>query len=85
MSTRVASWLAWSVCAVSLVLITGSMVFLVLNGGTVQDWIFVGGMVSTAIVGGLVASRRPGNPVGWFFVVSAASLALQALTSEYAQ
>jgi len=61
------------------------MVFLVLNGGTVQDWIFVGGMVSTAIVGGLVASRRPGNPVGWFFVVSAASLALQALTSEYAQ
>ena len=85
MSTRVASWLAWSVCAVSLVLIAGSMVFLVLNGGTVQDWIFVGGMVSTAIVGGLVASRRPGNPVGWFFVVSAASLALQALTSEYAQ
>ena len=85
MSSRVASWLAWSVCAVSLVLIAGSMVFLVLNGGTVQDWIFVGGMVSTAIVGGLVASRRPGNPVGWFFVVSAASLALQALTSEYAQ
>ena len=85
MSSRAASWLAWSVCAVSLVLIAGSMVFLILNGGTVQDWIFVGGMVSTAIVGGLVASRRPGNPVGWFFVVSAASLALQALTSEYAQ
>src|SRR5215216_1738048 len=85
MSSRAASWLAWSVCAVRLVLIAGSMVFLILNGGTVQDWIFVGGMVSTAIVGGLVASRRPGNPVGWFFVVSAASLALQALTSEYAQ
>jgi hypothetical protein len=84
-SYRAAAWLAWSLCEVSLVLIAGTMVFLVLNGGTVQDWVFLGGMVSTAIVGGLVASRRPGNPVGWFFVVSAVSLALQVLTSEYAQ
>jgi hypothetical protein len=84
-SYRAAAWLAWSLCEVSLVLIAGTMVFLVLNGGTVQDWVFLGGMVSTAIVGGLVASRRPGKPVGWFFVVSAVSLALQVLTSEYAQ
>jgi hypothetical protein len=84
-SARTAAWLAWSLCAVSLVLIAGSMVLLVLNGSTVQDWVFVSGMVSTAVVGGLVASRRPHNPVGWFFVVSAVSLALQVLTSEYAQ
>jgi hypothetical protein len=40
--------------------------------------------VSCALVGALVASRRPRNLVGWFLLAIAASLALERLASEYA-
>jgi hypothetical protein len=35
-------------------------------------------------VGGLVASRRPENPIGWLFLSGALLSALRALTAEYA-
>jgi len=61
-----AATLAWATCALALVLISASFVLALL--GTAR---FVGLNspilgVSGALVGGLVASRRPGNPVGWF-------------------
>jgi hypothetical protein len=40
--------------------------------------------VSGALVGGLVASRRPGNPVGRFFLAGTLIGALQALVAAYA-
>jgi hypothetical protein len=41
-------------------------------------------MVPSALVGALVASRRPRNPVGWFFVVSATCWAVNEATGRYA-
>jgi len=56
-----------------------------LNGrATVQDTVAAGGTVTAAVVGALVASRRPANPVGWFFLGSSISLTLAEFTSEYA-
>jgi hypothetical protein len=37
-----------------------------------------------AMVGGLVASRRPENPIGWFFLGSAVCFALAMVAAEYA-
>jgi hypothetical protein len=41
-------------------------------------------LVSCVAVGGLVASRKPRNPVGWFFLASAACFALQSFALQYA-
>ena len=40
--------------------------------------------VTSVIVGGLVASRRPENPIGWLFLGSALFSTLRDLTAEYA-
>ena len=41
-------------------------------------------VVSNALVGAVLASHRPRNPVGWFFVFSAASFAVSEATFRYA-
>ena len=41
-------------------------------------------VVPSALVGALVASRQPRNPVGWFFVVSATCWAVNEATGRYA-
>lgn len=73
MSSRAATWLAWPACILTAVLLAFGTLFLALNGGSVQDWVYMLGTVPTALVGGLIASRIPRNPIGWFFVVGALS------------
>jgi hypothetical protein len=41
-------------------------------------------VVSSALVGAVVASRQPRNPVGWFLVVSATCWAVNEATGRYA-
>jgi hypothetical protein len=41
-------------------------------------------VVPSALVGAVVASRQPRNPVGWFFVVSATCWAVNEATGRYA-
>ncbi len=36
------------------------------------------------MVGGLVASRRPANPVGWFFLGIGGCMAITVVAAEYA-
>jgi hypothetical protein len=76
--------LAWGTCALTLVLISASraLAFLGTAGVVGLNLPLVG--VSGALVGGLVASRRPENPVGWFFLAGSLIGALQALTAAYA-
>jgi hypothetical protein len=45
--------------------------------------IFPLALTVSAMVGGLVASRRPENPVGWFFLGSAGCFSLAEVASEY--
>ncbi len=83
MRPRTASRLAWSVCGLSLALLACAVALAVLNGADVEaiSWPLV--MTASTVVGGLVASRRPGNPVGWFFLGSAICLAFVAFASGY--
>jgi hypothetical protein len=77
MSRRTASWLAWSLGLLSVGLLSASAVLLVLNGptrvvggagvwGTANaPFIVLATALVFTLVGALVASLRPTNPIGW--------------------
>jgi hypothetical protein len=71
-------------CALTLLLVACVVVFTALQGVHRQGLTFLIAVVSCALVGGVLASRRPHNPVGWFFVVSAACFAVSEATFRYA-
>lgn len=84
-SGRTVSRVAWASCAMIVGLGACVIALQALNGrATVQDTVAAGGAITSAVVGALVASRRPKNPVGWFFLGSSMSLTLAEFTSEYA-
>jgi len=74
--------LAWSMCA--LALISGSLVLTLLGTARITSLNLPVLGVASALVGGLVASRRPANPVGWFFLAGSLIGALQTLAGAYA-
>jgi hypothetical protein len=76
MSPRAASWLAWSVCMLSVVMFLATVALFVLarsahvpSGSsasrTVIDLLVSVPIVAFPLVGALIASRRPQNPIGW--------------------
>ena len=92
-SHRAAAWFAWSLWALSLAAIAASVAFQVLNASTptaatrgpvVLGIGFVLVFVSFATVGALVASRQPGNLIGWIFCALGLFLPLAGASEEYA-
>ena len=77
MRSRVATRLAWSLCALSLVLTVLSVLLLVLNyshtGAQVYGYwpesIVI--PIGFSIIGAIIASRLPANPLGWLFCAAA--------------
>ena len=84
MSTRAAARLAWWVCGLILALIACALALAILKPVNVQEVTSPLALTVSAVVGGLVASRRPANPVGWFFLGSAGCFALAEVAAEYA-
>ena len=84
MKRHTAAWLAWSLCALTIALVTFVVVFSVSYRDNLRDLAFLLAVVSNALVGAVLASHRPRNPVGWFFVFSAASFAVSEATFRYA-
>jgi hypothetical protein len=71
-----ASWLAWSLCGLSVAVFVASIPLFVLarSAEVPSSWdadLTTGGLLGSALflvfplVGALVASRRPENPIGW--------------------
>jgi hypothetical protein len=83
-STRIAAWLAWSLCGLTLVLVVCVVAFEVLYRVSLSGLSLLIFVVPSALVGAVVASRQPRNPVGWFFVVSATCWAVNEATGRYA-
>ena len=96
MSTRAASWLALSLGLMSVALLSASTVLLVLNrptrvvesagvwGTANVPFIFLVVTLDFTLVGALVASRRPTNPIGWISLAAGLALALFNAAGEYA-
>jgi len=84
MKRRTATLLAWTTCALALILIPCILVMTLLNGGNLFDVNFAIVGISSTIVGAAVASRHPANPVGWLFLGSALITAIKVLAGEYA-
>ena len=75
-SVRIAAWLAWSLSLLCVALTAASLILALLNGRTLGEsfmaWrgepsiaCFAIVAVSFSVVGTLIASQRPGNPIGW--------------------
>jgi hypothetical protein len=74
MSTRTASWLAWSLAGLCVAMFLASIVLHVLapssqeptsTGDTLSELLIYFSFLAFPTVGALVASRHPKNPVGW--------------------
>jgi hypothetical protein len=86
---RVVTWLPWFLVGTSLVLGVAGAIFGVLNGYSAIELareVAVGVLLAVTfpLVGALIASRRPGNPLGWIFCVIGLSQGLVTAGFEYA-
>jgi hypothetical protein len=89
MSTRTASWLAWSVCALSLALTALSVLLIVLNLSLNAPiyfyWLEPATIaVGYSVIGAIVASRIPSHPIGWICCAIGVMAAVESFSSEYA-
>src|SRR5215218_7677627 len=94
MSPRAASWLAWSLAGLSAALFLASVALYVLarstqevpSGGTsdaLADLLLYVPFLAFPLVGALVASRRPRNPIGWICLVVGLIWMLIAVNDQY--
>ena len=80
MSTRASAWLAWSLAALSVGMFIAGAVLTVLSlsdapatqassdwgtGGALGSLVLFLPFLAFPVVGAIIASRRPGNPIGW--------------------
>ena len=89
-SKRTASWLAWSIWALSLVLTALGLLLLALIRSHPNTHIFDWWLSNTTIVidvtvGAIVASRRPENPVGWLLCLFGLVVSISHCSSQYEQ
>jgi hypothetical protein len=95
MSRRAASsYLAWSLCVLCVVLAVAGLFLAILNGRTLAEiflaWdgpsiaVLPTEAVSFSVVGALIASHRPENPIGWIFLAEGFCYGLLSTADEYA-
>jgi hypothetical protein len=89
--TRRQSILAWTLCAVAVVLGVAAFGLAVANRAASGESLLetfpvgVGLAITFPIVGALIASRRPDNAVGWIFCAIGATQGLVEFSYEYAE
>jgi hypothetical protein len=94
MSNRAAAWLAWSLAALSVAMFvaTGVLDALIRSARSTGEWFSVGSISDAVIsflflafplVGALIASRRPQNPIGWILLADGLLWMVLAVTDSY--
>ena len=89
MSKRAASWLAWSMCALSLALIALSFLLIVLilnlNTPTYFYWLEPTAIaVGYSVIGAILVPRLPHHPIGWICCAIGFLGAVEHFSGEYA-
>jgi len=78
MRIRASAWLAWSLAGLSVAMFLASIVLYVLahssqeattTGGALSELLIFVAFLAFPLVGALIASRHPKNPVGWICLV----------------
>jgi hypothetical protein len=88
-SIRSASWLAWSLCALSLALTAISYLVIALNLSLDAPVYFYWLEPTTiaigySVIGAIIASRLPDHPIGWICCAIGFMGAVEHFSSEYA-
>jgi hypothetical protein len=85
MKASMAARLAWSLCVGCLVGVGASLVLQLLNGTAGLSSVPLPAALAFAMVGALVASRQPHNPVGWLLLAAGLCLAVTIFGESYAR
>ena len=85
MKAPTAARLAWSLSAGCVVGAGGYVMLQTLNGTANLGSAPLLAALAFAVVGGLVASRQPRNPVGWLLVAVALCITVQLVGESYAR
>jgi hypothetical protein len=91
MNARAASWLAWSLAALSVAMFVAASLLSVLARSpgdvtlvaAISETISFVLFLAFPIVGALVASRRPRNPIGWILLADGLLWMILAVTDSY--
>ncbi len=94
MSTRAAAWLAWSLAGLSVVMAAASVALHIATrsvqpptpwgtGGDSGQLISLLPFLAFPVVGALIASRRPENPIGWICLAVGTIWMLYNVTTAY--
>jgi hypothetical protein len=88
-SRRLASWLAWAVCALSLTLTALNFLLIAMNVSlNVPGYVFWPELTSLAagysVIGAIIASRLPHHPIGWICCAIGLIAAVDHFGGEYA-
>ena len=89
MSTRTAAWLAWSLCALSLVLTALCFLLIAFNLSLNTPAYFFWPeltvlAVGYSVIGAIIASRLPNHPIGWICCAIGLIAAVDHFAGEYA-
>jgi hypothetical protein len=85
MSYRTAAWLAWSVWVLASPFIAvGGVLGFLSDSGMIAIFALLAPFTFTT-VGAVVASRRPGNSIGWIFCVGGFVLSVAVAAENYVQ
>jgi len=82
MSHRAATRLAWALAGLALGLLAASSAANL--GGLDESVLVVALAVTFSVVGALIASRHPGNAIGWIFLAVAVATGLGGVAGAYA-
>jgi hypothetical protein len=99
MRPRAASWLAWSLAGLSVAMFVAGAILTILSlyvtapaaqpssdwgsGGAIGNLLILAPFLAFTIVGALIASRRPENPIGWICLAAGLFWTLIALNDQY--
>jgi hypothetical protein len=85
MSQRTARRLTWSLVALALTLLVASSVIYAAGGSGVSIGVIIWAIALVfAGVGGLIATRQPGNAIGWIFLSVGVTAGLAEVAHAYA-
>ena len=99
MNARTSAWLAWSLASLSGTMFVAGAILTILSlyvtapaaqlssdwgsGGAIGNLLILAPFLAFTIVGALIASRRPENPIGWICLVAGLFWTLIALDGQY--